>query len=264
MSDKKHTKETMLMNLHLNDLNPIFYGWEECDPGHSFGPSIRNYTLIHYVSQGEGTVYKEDGEYQVHAGEAFLILPGEIVTYTADTQNPWHYQWIAFDGRLSEKFRELPTVLRDFPGELMSEICDLSSKGLSEYRAASLLFRLYADLFEKKKRSHHYVRRVQDHIRALYMKPLYVEEIAEQMNLDRRYLSRLFKEKTGQSIQDFLISVRMEEAQKLLLQGVSVENTAFLCGYGDTCNFSKMFKRKIGASPLVWRKQMIETKNGSV
>lgn len=257
MGKVNRTHESIMINRHLKDLNPILYGWENCLPSHSFGPYIRPYTLIHYVVQGCGKVYKENGTYEVHAGQAFLILPGELVTYTADSETPWHYRWVGFDGELSNRFAELPTIISDFPGELMQEICDLQQNNHSEYRAVSLLFRMFAELFDRKKPSHHYVRRVQDHIRALYMKPLYVEEIAEQMNLDRRYLSRLFKEKTGQSIQDFLITVRMEEAQKLLLQGVSVENTAFLCGYGDTCNFSKMYKRKVGESPLVWKKRML-------
>ncbi len=246
-------KETIFINQNLQDLNPIFYGWEACAPGHSFGPSIRNYTLIHYVVSGCGIVYKQEKSYRVQAGEAFLILPGEIVTYTADTATPWFYQWIAFDGTLSERFRELPTVLSNFPGEILKEICELFDKGMPAHRAASLLLRLYADLFEEKKSRHHYVHRVQDHIRALYMQPLSVEEIAHQMNLDRRYLSRIFKQKTGQTVQEFLISVRMKEAQKLLLQGLSVEQTASLCGYEDTCNFSKMFKRKHGVSPLIWK-----------
>ena len=248
-------KDHLLINLRLADLNPLFYGWEDCEPSHTFGPTIRNYTLIHYVRQGHGSVYKNDACYEVHEGQAFVIYPGEIVTYTADSCDPWHYQWVAFDGILSARFRELGTVVSDFPGEIMKEFCDLGDKDLPEYRAASLLYRLYAELFANKKRKHHYVRRVQDHIRALYMKPLSVEEIAAQMNLDRRYLSRLFKQKTGQTVQDFLISVRMEEAKKLLLQGNSVEQTAFLCGYEDSCNFSKMFKRKTGKSPQMWKKQ---------
>lgn len=254
MSESRKAKETVFLNLHLEDLNPLFYGHHNCPAGHSFGPTIRNYTLIHYVNKGKGRVYKEGGVYDVCSGQAFLILPGEIVTYTADEIDPWQYRWVAFDGALSKKFCELPTVLPEFPGELLQQICDLSERQMSEYLAASLLFRLYAELFENKKRGAHYVRRVQDYIRALYMQPLSVEAIARQMNLDRRYLSRIFKQKTGMTVQDFLISVRMEEAQKLLAEGLSVENTAFLCGYEDTCNFSKMFKRKLGISPQQWKK----------
>lgn len=244
--------DVTLLNRHFTDLNPLLYGYERCRSGHSFGPKVRKYTLIHYVIEGKGTVYKSSGEYTVRAGEAFLILPGEIVTYTADLQDPWHYQWVGFDGALSKKFAELPTVI-SFPAGLMREICAAGKQTMREYRIASLLFQMYAELFEEKEPRNYYVRQVKDHIRTLYMQPLRVETIAEQMNLDRRYLSRLFKQKTGQTIQDYLISVRMEEAKRLLENGSSVEQAALLCGYEDPFNFSKMFKRRFGVSPLYWK-----------
>ena len=260
----KDTKESLrpnekhypLLNRHFHDLNPLLIGFEHCLPEKSFGPAVRKYTLIHYAVRGEGKVMKNGETYPVRAGEAFLIFPGEIVTYQADTENPWYYQWVGFDGALSERFRELPTVVR-FPSGIIQEMLDCVGKDLPEYRIASLLFRLYAEMFEGKKVRHHYVRQVQDHIRALYMHPLRVEEIAEKMNLERRYLSRIFKQKTGQTVQEYLISVRMEEAQKYLKQGFSVEATARLCGYEDPFNFSKIFKRRFGVSPLHWKKAQL-------
>ncbi len=253
---KPGEKHYPLLNRHFQDLNPIVIGFEHCLPGKSFGPTVRKYTLIHYVVRGEGRVMKNGETLSVHAGEAFLIFPGEIVTYQADDEKPWYYQWVGFDGELSKRFRELPTVVR-FPSGIIQEMLDCEGKDLIEYRVAALLFRLYAEMFEGKKNRHHYVRQVQDHIRALYMQPLHVEEIAEKMNLDRRYLSRLFKQKTGQTVQEYLISVRMEEAQKYLKQGFSVEAVAQLCGYEDPFNFSKMFKRRFGVSPLNWKKEQV-------
>ena len=90
---------------------------------------------------------------------------------------------------------------------------------------------------------------VKSYVNALYMQKIRVEDIAEKMNLDRRYLSRIFKAKVGKSIQEYIISVRMEEAKKLLEKGYSVVETALLCGYDDACNFSKIFKRECGISP---------------
>ena len=86
------------------------------------------------------------------------------------------------------------------------------------------------------------------------MQPLRVEQIAEEMNLDRRYLSRLFKEKTGQTVQEYLISVRMEEAKRRLEQGFSVEETAQLCGYEDALYFSRVFKKHFGCAPTAYTK----------
>ncbi len=249
----KRAYNAVLINRDFTDLNPLFVGYEICRAGKSFGPFVRSYTLIHYVVQGEGYIYKNGNRYHAQAGEAFLIHPDELVTYQADEINPWHYQWVSFTGQLTERLRELPCVVR-FPHGLLQEMLDAVEKDMPEYRITALLFQMYADLFEGKKARHHYVRQVQDHIRALYMQPMRVEAIAEQMNLDRRYLSRLFKEKTGQTIQEYLISVRMEAAQKRLEEGFSVDETARLCGYEDSTNFSKMFKKQFGISPLYWQR----------
>ena len=250
---KSRMYQTVLVNRHFSDLNPLLLGYEECHPEHSFGPYIRNYTLIHYVISGKGTVYKRDTVYRVNAGEAFLIFPDEMVTYTADADEPWCYEWVAFDGALSKKFLQLPTVIK-FPSGLIYEIRNVADTPMREYMIVSLLFRMYAELFEGKKAHNHYVRRVKDHIHALYMQPLRVEEIAEKMNLDRRYLSRVFKEKTGQTVQEYLIHVRMEASKARLNEGFSVAAAAKLCGYDDSTNFSKMFKRCYGVSPANWRK----------
>ncbi|MBR3894457.1 MAG: AraC family transcriptional regulator [Clostridia bacterium] len=248
--------EFALLNRHFSDLNPLLCGCEDCEPGHSFGPAVRKYTLIHYVTQGSGMVYKGGESYRVNAGEAFIILPDEVVTYTADPQNPWSYQWIGFDGEMSKKFAELPVVI-SFPSGVIDEMIALRDSSVREYLVAGLLFRMYAEIFYSnvKKSNNHYVRRVKDYINTLYMSPLRVEEIAQKMNLDRRYLSRLFKERTGQSVQEYLISVRMEEARQRLSEGFSVDETAHLCGYDDAGNFSKMFKRRFGVSPAYWKSE---------
>ena len=87
------------------------------------------------------------------------------------------------------------------------------------------------------------------------MYPLRVEDIAKDLNLDRHYLARIFKEKTGKTISEYIISVRMDEAKNYLKQDFSVEETARLCGYEDVSNFSKLFKREVGISPAYWKDQ---------
>ena len=170
-------------------------------------------------------------------------------------EDPWYYQWIGFDGALSARFAELGPVFH-FSQDFLSPFLDAEQDSMLEYRLAAKLFELYAMLFAGQKHGNHYVRRVKDYINALYMHPVRVEEIAERMNLDRRYLSRLFKEKTGQSIQEYLISIRMEAAKLQLSSGVTVATAARLCGYDDVCNFSKMFKRRFGISPTDWGKKI--------
>lgn len=247
-------REIILTNRGLHDLNPLLLGRESCEPGHTFGPAVRRYTLLHCVLRGRGVFFTGGERYTVGRGQVFRILPGEITTYRADDDDPWEYAWLGFDGELSTRFSDLPPVFDISPRAMQCfEMED--EEGMPEYRVAASLFRLFEELFAAGPHGRHYVRRVQDYVKASYMQPIRVEEIAERMHLDRRYLSRLFRQKTGQTVQGYLLSVRMQEATRFLMQGISVAETAERCGYSDAFLFSKMFKKVHGVSPANWKKQ---------
>ncbi|MBR4863819.1 MAG: AraC family ligand binding domain-containing protein [Oscillospiraceae bacterium] len=241
-----------LTNRQLADLNPLIAGEHICDPEHGTKPQRRNYVLIHSVISGKGMFYVGGQAYPVKAGEAFLILPGVVANYRADSNDPWHYRWIGFDGRLSTHFATLPPVF-PLPETILQKMLEVADDpSVAEYRIAAELFKLYARLFSRKGVGNPYVQKVQNYIQTSYMLPLRVEDIANQFNLDRRYLSWLFKQETGQSIQQHLITVRMEAATLHLQHGFSVKETARLVGYPDAANFSKMFKKHFGKSPAVF------------
>ena len=103
-------KSFLLTDQQLQDLNPLVAGHEACDPGHSYGPHIRSYVLLHFVHSGKGTFQTPDGTFCVEEGQAFMILPGQLTTYTADSDDPWEYSWVGFNGALSHRFHTLTPV----------------------------------------------------------------------------------------------------------------------------------------------------------
>ena len=241
------TTHWLLSDRHLMDLNPLIAGEQRCKPCHSFGPHVRSYTLLHYVISGTGTLYARGQAWPVAPGQVFVILPGEVTTYTADSTDPWHYRWIGFDGNLSHRFSELPPVF-SLEETLFMDMFPEEAEGM-EYRLAAGLMLLYARLFPTDAGANRHVQKVENLIRSSYMHPLRVEDLARELNLDRRYLSRLFREQTGQSIQQYLIRVRLEAADRHLAQGASVQEAARLCGYEDAMNFSRLYKKHRGHSP---------------
>jgi len=242
-----HITHWLLSDRHLMDLNPLIAGEQRCAPGHSFGPHVRSYTLLHYVISGTGTFHTRGQSLQVGPGQVFVILPGEVTTYTADSDDPWHYRWIGFGGNLSHRFSELPPVF-SLEKALFMDMFPKEKEGM-EYRLAAGLMQLYARLFPTDAGANRHVQKVENLIQSSYMHPLRVEELARELNLDRRYLSRLFREQTGQSIQQYLINVRLEAADRQLAKGTSVQETARLCGYEDAMNFSRLYKKHRGKSP---------------
>lgn len=244
----------LLTDRKLQDLNPLVAGYQHCPPGHGTRSHIREYTLLHFVYSGSGSFTTNGNTFTVGAGQVFLIRPGDVSSYTADTDTPWHYGWIGFNGQLSDRFWELPPVF-SLPQETLVQIqVALEDPQVTEYRLAGLLLRLYEMLFSGESPGNRHIRQVENYIRFSYMQPLRIQQIAQHMNLDRRYLTRLFKQHTGLTIQEYLLRVRLTAAQRHLRHGYSVKEAAQLSGYEDVSDFSKLYKRFFGISPAKDRK----------
>lgn len=239
---------------NLHDIDPVDCGWERCAPGHYFGPAIRDYYLIHYVYSGRGTFKNSRGEYSVGAGQLFVIRPGEVTYYQASKENPWNYSWIGFRGALSGVFDNAPDVMtanleKFFDG---MKLC-IEYDSMREEILTGQLFLIMAELFGNKESNRHhssgFAARAANYIEYRYMYPLSIEDLARKMNIDRRYLSRLFKNEYGMTMQEYIVNARMKHAEAFLREGYSVNQTAGMTGYSDVFNFSKMFKKHFGVSP---------------
>ena len=67
-------------NENFIDLGLYQFGWENCAPGHSYGPAVRNHFLFHYVISGTGILMADDSHgntqtYHIKSGQGFMIFP---------------------------------------------------------------------------------------------------------------------------------------------------------------------------------------------
>jgi len=90
------------------DLSIIDYGYEECNPMHSYGPATRDYYLFHYILSGKGTLYSYNDEntdkIHIESGKGFMVWPGRVNKYIADEDDPWTYIWVGFAGLKAQGF----------------------------------------------------------------------------------------------------------------------------------------------------------------
>lgn len=238
-------------------LNPVEFGFEECENGHFYGPAIRTYWLIHFVVSGFGIFRIEGKEYNIKPGEMFIIPPYVETYYKADDQNPWNYIWIGFTADMPLP-KALPHTL-NLPGaaEIFNAMknCEDFSSGRSAFLSARL-WDLFALISGKEKKQSDYVKSALDCIHSQYMTGITIDEIATKLNIDRTYFYTLFKKKMGVSPKQYLLNHRMNIAASLLSeQNTSVSTAGYSVGYSDIFTFSKMFKRHFGISPSEYAKK---------
>jgi AraC-like DNA-binding protein len=87
-----------------------------------------------------------------------------------------------------------------------------------------------------------------------YMNNISLDDMSKNMYLSSVYISKVFKEKTGESPINYLINLRLEKAKDLLISTESlIKSIARSVGYNDAYYFSKLFKKYYGHSPYKFR-----------
>lgn len=104
------------------------------------------------------------------------------------------------------------------------------------------------------------IRQIKEYIELNIHQELTRENIAAAVYLNPDYTARLFKRKTGQSLNDYIQNKRISLAKQLLAgTDMPVGDLAVALGYSSFSHFTKLFKSIEGVTPSDYRKQHART-----
>jgi AraC-like DNA-binding protein len=103
-----------------------------------------------------------------------------------------------------------------------------------------------------------YISRVLCYIKEKYSEKIIANDLARYVNVGRTTLMTAFKKHTGMTVGEYVLKCRLIAAVDLLSAEVPVRECAERCGFGESCNFIRSFKRHFGMTP---RKYMSIMKN---
>ncbi len=237
-----------------NGYHPISVGWQACMPGHSFGPGLRDFYVMHFVVSGTGTFSIEGKEYHPKAGDLFIIPPHKIAYYKASEEDPFHYIWINFvttTGLLRNAF-DFDFMHAPFLQYLFVDIQnhpDLHSNGFSYI--SECLADIATQLSSMQSKPEHLVLSAIQYMKAHYSNEnLSIAEIANILQTNRSILSACFSSIKNMSPMEYLIRYRLNRACHYMCEcKASPSVAACSVGYKNYSNFSKMFKKYYGMSP---------------
>ncbi len=263
-------KDTLKENAGLSVYNT---GYEKCDSNHSWGPGLRDHYLIHYVSAGSGSFVCNRQTYYLRAGDLFLILPGQTVSYRANPRDPWEYCWVGFNGTDARRliamagFSKNDPVLRDPAPQktaaLLLRIAEVSgATAAADAEMAGCLYLFLAHLIRNSTRCRaedphqEYVANALRYIQYNYARDIGVSDIASYVGISRSQLYRAFLQDFGLSPHSYLQKYRISEACSLLRNpNLSIAEVASSVGFNDPLYFSRVFKSVKSITPSAYQRQ---------
>lgn len=249
----------LIVNRKYGGLNPVQFGYEDCCPGHTYGPAVRGHWLLHYVKSGCGILYREGRAYPVQPGEIFVIPPGLETVYSADRESPWEYIWIGFTCEGELPLPLAPVVRCPAAGRIFEKMkqCEQYETGKCAF-LSGMLWQLMSAMLEADQspaKGSEYVQKALNYMDTEYMRSITVEEIAKRLNLNRSYFSALFRRQVGTSPREYLLDLRLKRAAEIMINYGGMPTVAAVSvGYSDIYQFSKIFKEKYGMSPRAYIK----------
>ena len=99
------------------------------------------------------------------------------------------------------------------------------------------------------------MERVVQYIRSNYNSELRLEQLAAIFGYNRAYLGKVFHQYTGENFNNYLDSIRITEAKRLLeMDEYKVYEVAEMVGYTNINYFHNKFKKYVGVSPLSYKR----------
>ncbi len=276
--------------LLLGSGNPLLKMWD-VDVELRSRPFVRHsHTRFEFtaVVSGSGEYTTERSVYPIAPGDVFVFSSNEVHCITKAGPEGLYMTNLHFEPRyLSEEFFEVagesyisfcyshaPSFQNRIPAAQASVIRSHLEQIKREFQQAHtqhpLAIRAHLQLMlVELLRTHGYqdpntihdkhfeLLEVFDYIDGHLEEEITLQELAKLANLSPNYLSHLFKKLNGISLWEYITAKRVELAVRLIRSGdkaLTMLEIALQCGFNNTVNFNKAFKKHKGITPRELRK----------
>ena len=235
-----------------------FCGWE-------IAPRrISNYELV-FVGKGQGTVTLESRCFDVGPGDLVCFRPWVLHSLRVTREPCMEFYGAHFTLPQGMTQLPLPDLSRMEPGTrleaLFQELLGVYRKKdyLYQWRQNLLLQQILCEIFsslhqENMPVEQARIKKVLEYIHADPARPFTLEELTACAGVKKTLFLQSFRNVTGTSPKQYLIGLRLANAQRLLLETrLPVARIAEQCGFPDALYFSRRFKARFSESPQHYR-----------
>ncbi len=224
------------------------------------GPS---WNQIIWVKKGKGVFYVGEETFTLSEGEGIFMRHDAPHAYRA-IGGAFHTGWVTFeadDRIINYSLGNRTAFAFKCPDSLEKETSMLleyaQADETDDLRLSAAGYSYLAELFcAITKNTDETIDKVRNYLIKNYPRPLSLDEIAEDVGMDKYSLCRYFAKNHTCSVMDELKRIRVSHAKQLLrYSSDSVEEIGRKCGFDSPSYFSLRFRELTGRTPLEYRKQ---------
>lgn len=213
-----------------------------------------------YTLEGEGQVVIDRKKISAERGTLVYMRPERNFSYGSRGET-WRFWWFEFFGEVPIPLNQ-PQLFppSQFPLMLMSQCLQYAKSGnwklsVSLLYALNLVVKHYCEEESEHVYDDRLVKMLDSYIRENYPE-VTVEELCRIFSIREKTLCRLWKEIFGVSPKRYILNVKLERGEALLLKSdLTVGSIAAQCGFSNPYHFSRAFREKYGIPPLAHRKR---------
>lgn len=233
--------------------------------------------LFFIVLDGSGTLQYEDTSFAIEKGDCIFIDCKKRYSHKSSKDQLWHLKWVHFYGITIENIYEKYLLQGGRPCFRTKELENYSLLLQELYNITNLDHQLRdMMIFEKLTglltliMSENYRNEtispemasakaklldIKNYLDAHYTEKVTLSFLELNFYINKYYLTRLFKENFGISINNYLIQKRITEAKyQLRFTNKTIKIISHNCGMTDTSYFNRLFKKVEGITPGEFRK----------
>ncbi len=232
---------------------------------------VKNCLLV-FVSSGKAKLYNSSSPktaIPIEENDMFVLYQQDNQQwYETEPDLPWSVQWLALSQPHIFSFLSKIGMSPENPVLKMKHFSSIQTR--IEKIIAALQCGTYVESLECQVHLYHILKHIYESsghiesgdyvekairiIQSSYENDLSLERIANLLNIDKCYLSRLFQKERHETVLSFLTNYRLNESENLLTEtDLSMHDIAVLCGFSDEFYFSRVYKKHRGIPPSVFR-----------
>lgn len=232
--------------------------------------------LFIMVEQGSGIVTINNKKYHVNKNSIIFIDCHNSYKLKSDANNLWSLSWIHFNGpnmaqiyqKYLQRSNNVTFVIDDLTNYqaihqhllLLANDNDYVKDMLIMEQLSQLLTLLMRSSYHHKNittyKNNYQLNNIIDYLTQNFNQQITLDQLAKQFNINKFYLSRIFKQNFHTTIMAYLNTLRIKESKQLLrFSDESMQYIAIQCGFNDVNYFIRSFKKIEAITPLQYRLQ---------